>query len=775
MDNTFLKLIEEYNVEIPIIQRDYAQGREEKKDLRTAFIKDILEAIENNKKLELDFIYGPVNGNIFSPLDGQQRLTTLYLLHWYLAQKEGKTIEDLKKFRYKVRTATQEFCNALLDENKGGQITLGDSPKKEILDASWYFSIWDYDPSIQGMLNMLDTIHEDIKKKKCNDLYKKLEDNKSITFNLLITNTFGLEDEIYMRMNARGIPLTPFENFKAWLQGYVSEKKLLKDSKNWKKEKETSWFSKLDKEWTDLIWRKCSQDNDKEKLFDQYFLTFFKGMAQFSIANSIQDKDDNRKGWIQDLSDKNKIISLREYEDIKCFDKEILEDIFETLDYISKNKGSVILKGFYFEEENDVFTSFIDKQEYKDKILFYALIKYLKNHDWKIDNEDKNYNQYKRVVRNLVENTNISNENFINAIQSVNELAEKSNDFLENIVKGEINSFSKEQVKEEILKAELILKENIWLKTIIDIEDHALFNGEIAFLLLKLDEKEENLLNISENDYRDFKKNTELSKKLWYENGAVNFNSKQVQLLIRTLLCMGFPLHGETDLSNKRWSWKNLFRKKEFRKAILKLLSEIKEGSINESGLRDILENKIIRYQEYNNEHSDCRSYLIKQDILLHKPYIWSWREDKAEIREFRTARALYKRYFIFPERGEFYNSVKRILLEKDITNENNIVIIEEDGLWGKLLVKIKIKNVEINICLEKGAGNSLLTVGILDIDNKEIKLDIQAKLKEFYSEISLSWSCYRLEDNWEENKNNPEKYANELIEIYNKINEITL
>ena len=84
---------------IPIIQRDYAQGRanDDVRQIRESFIKKIFKVLGNDSsKLELDFIYGSlerpkdialkkVDYENFVPLDGQQRLTTLFLLHWFLA------------------------------------------------------------------------------------------------------------------------------------------------------------------------------------------------------------------------------------------------------------------------------------------------------------------------------------------------------------------------------------------------------------------------------------------------------------------------------------------------------------------------------------------------------------------------------------------------------------------------------------------------------------------------------------------------------------------
>ncbi len=85
---TFWQLANQYKIEIPIVQRDYVQGRNEAKhkEVRDKFIDDLFNCLtRNNKPIDLDFIYGKVHDDAFIPIDGQQRLTTLFLLHWYIA------------------------------------------------------------------------------------------------------------------------------------------------------------------------------------------------------------------------------------------------------------------------------------------------------------------------------------------------------------------------------------------------------------------------------------------------------------------------------------------------------------------------------------------------------------------------------------------------------------------------------------------------------------------------------------------------------------------
>ena len=78
-------------IAIPIIQRDYAQGRQDPdvNRIRSCFL-DSLYAAVTEKPITLDFIYGNIDDKgIMTPLDGQQRLTTLFLLHWYAARKQN--------------------------------------------------------------------------------------------------------------------------------------------------------------------------------------------------------------------------------------------------------------------------------------------------------------------------------------------------------------------------------------------------------------------------------------------------------------------------------------------------------------------------------------------------------------------------------------------------------------------------------------------------------------------------------------------------------------
>ena len=82
------------NVLIPSIQRDYTYGAQTEDtdkvlDNLLQNIENVLfgtrQDVESLPELTLNFVYGYMQDDVnYVPLDGQQRLTTLYLLHLYL-------------------------------------------------------------------------------------------------------------------------------------------------------------------------------------------------------------------------------------------------------------------------------------------------------------------------------------------------------------------------------------------------------------------------------------------------------------------------------------------------------------------------------------------------------------------------------------------------------------------------------------------------------------------------------------------------------------------
>jgi hypothetical protein len=169
---SFISMFERAGIqrlEIPIIQRDYAQGRPDvgAKRIRENFLGVLHRALTDGDQVSLDFIYGEIAGGVMTPLDGQQRLTTLFLLHWYVAARanvlDGDS-ESLRRFTYETRYSSRDFCAKLVAQRPTFPIA---RLSEWIRDQSWFFGAWRHDPTIQSMLVVLDDIHELLRGSDC--------------------------------------------------------------------------------------------------------------------------------------------------------------------------------------------------------------------------------------------------------------------------------------------------------------------------------------------------------------------------------------------------------------------------------------------------------------------------------------------------------------------------------------------------------------------------------------------------------------------------------
>jgi hypothetical protein len=259
-------------IEIPIIQRDYAQGRDSEAvaRIRAQFLDAIHNAVTNDgSPLSLDFIYGDVIDGTLRPLDGQQRLTTLFLLHWYLAWRADRLEQEQgwKRFEYATRPSARRFCACLVVSTPPADARL----REWFEDQHWFLYSWQHDPTIQSMLRMLEAIHERFTKDEgftkadCVKAWNRLVDreNPAISFQLLPIENMGLTEDLYIKMNSRGKPLTPFENFKARFE------QILEVSCP---ERIEEFALKVDGVWADLLWRfRRGTENSVDDAFLHYF------------------------------------------------------------------------------------------------------------------------------------------------------------------------------------------------------------------------------------------------------------------------------------------------------------------------------------------------------------------------------------------------------------------------------------------------------------------------------------------------------------------------
>lgn len=502
----------EGNIKIPLIQRDYAQGRPSKKvtSIREKFVKDLYNSIITNTRFNLDFVYGATDDKRFIPLDGQQRLTTLFLIHLYLDGLRGEQIEKLKfLFTYETRDSSRLFCEKIVAnryelfsiESLSGKVNSNGKvvkpiPSSVIRDQAWWLNRWNADPTIDGMLRMLDTIDSIFFKnweKAATNLFSV--DHNTILFQFLKLEDFYDPDDLFIKMNARGLPLTEFEIFKGKWMEQIENFYAPVEVKDMK--------SLIDVSWTDFLWPLRKQRPGLKNIdpFFQNILKLIIGNSSASFSIKGMDFDILFEANKKELS-----FSYGKYveEYNVVFNKDMLDRIKEELDVMCnpdsiftkfrtngiKNEGWIDLEKewkFFVIQDRDN-----NNPNYKGRVFLYALSRFS---SLITSTNDSEVNQWARLIRNLVENNRFDSSNdVVKVIQDidvilvelvayckVNQGLSRVNDWVAQNTftpKGFTNS----QWEEERIKAEL-RRDSAWNIEITEAERHPYFDGKISFIL----------------------------------------------------------------------------------------------------------------------------------------------------------------------------------------------------------------------------------------------------------------------------------------------------
>lgn len=471
---------------IPVIQRDYAQGRQSAQEIRQQFLHTLEQALcqENiTAPLDLDFVYGSLENDSLSVLDGQQRLTTLFLLHWFLAGKEKQgesfrqrfTRNGKSRFSYQTRTCAAEFFDALAtaDPTRYNFGSAATPINKQLIDSPWFYLSWQQDPTVASCLTMLCAIQQ----RFCSppgDLFQRLCDheNKRIVFHYLNLENFGLSDDLYIKMNARGKALTDFENFKAWLSGRISQ---------WP---QAEIFSlRLDQQWTDLFWQRQS----KELSFDTLYLRFFMRMA-FLLACGQSDKSANALteddvAWFRLLRDAQSTFSPLEFEHHNAFSTDELAKIKKVLDYFCSDRASPAAHA--------LLTRFITTSDYLVQAQFYALTLFILTQD-NDDGEALRLQRWQRITNNLLHTMRLDYiDIFVRVLAGLNASVPYARNLYSELAQAQQrwqaalgrHSESNEQWTEEIFKVGLITQDAGWETAMTHAESHPYLQGRIRGLL----------------------------------------------------------------------------------------------------------------------------------------------------------------------------------------------------------------------------------------------------------------------------------------------------
>lgn len=475
----------EGGIVIPKLQRDYSQGRKDAKasTVREAFLEDLFTA----KVKSLDFIFGTRHEEekCFIPIDGQQRLTTLFLLLLYkhkvlLAANDNLKSETeknlLTRFTYDTRRAARDFFHAIVNESwtiveRPGTHT--DDISYNLKNSNWFMDYWQYDPTVSACLNMLDAIHC-----KVSDQHSQYPNLESIKFFLYDMDAYNLNENLYLKMNSRGKPLTPFENIKASIEELLDGDQFkalpfpvcerAEDKSAHGYSFKDAWSFHIDRAWTNLFWQAYSVKTDKH--FAQFICRFIAGAYQ--IYKTTEDKDETDKlmdGLCIELNDD----SFVDFQSIKTAvtytNVEALTNMAQALLGLSFNGWKDSTQSTWNEQIKELDT--------------YNALTVIQGYLIGCNRPDKEH--WVRFCWNMAENyVRNSSDNYIRFCQLLQKINNAMQDQTATLAQWMIDNakyFDNEQYKEEVDKAQVIKKHGLVVQ-IIEAEGYAFFKGSIRFL-----------------------------------------------------------------------------------------------------------------------------------------------------------------------------------------------------------------------------------------------------------------------------------------------------
>lgn len=563
----FKKLINNYIIYVPEFQRNYLQGDDSNESIkykRDRLLDDIFDCIKSqSKSMDLGFIYGRVEesykGNLFYPYDGQQRLTTLYFLYLliYFKFKIYDEIDSIKKkLSYQTRISTNRFIESflswILDSKEKDNIYNDFWNKNEkdlkgfIMNQDWFMMTeWNYDVSIINMLSIIVEISGRIKE----NLGDKTEivnfidkdENNPFQFDFIYVDDISKSDDLYIKINARGKALSPFENLKSDIDEY------------WNNEDKT----KLDAEWTEYVWNQLDEnDKNKEKSFDNsfynllsniFYLQYLVDLDQNNINDKILIEIENKykkgivdKEWITEKLCHVSCPMISSFLDamtgpFKSIKDEQIESvnrkIFGLGDYQNNNGQNKI-------ERADLFEVFV---------YYYSVSSLFTENDMEFTDKRNLLNEIEIVTNRIIENQRPyldSPTNLVKALKSVKVLIDNSieshgvykfflsidNDTKESIRDG----LMKEQVEEEILKAKLIDKDSRYVDLFDKSYKELKNKGQLGFIFYLIkDNNDLSKIRVEDVPYESFEKT--LNQIISIQNFIIG-EFTNYELLLRAIL-----------------------------------------------------------------------------------------------------------------------------------------------------------------------------------------------------------------------------------------------
>lgn len=377
---------------IPRFQRGYRWGRQEIEEL----LKDILDFADKNFKDNTFYCLQPlvvskVNENTFRVIDGQQRLTTIYLLIQYLKRHDDSGVDINLNFSIEYMSRNQNSYSSktflenegFKEENDSNTDFYHMSKAYEIIE-NWCLK------NLKGYLLKFLTVIFETKIDKDPSIRFIWYEIGDFSFDSIITkNSISEKEEIdlFTRLNRGKIPLIDAELIKALL---LQSDRCLEN----KNKLAGIQLQKIAQEWDDIIknlshdsfWFFLSKNEDINKFNRiQYFFEIL--ADKWNLEHNFKIKNTDRF-WIYLIFEKyfnylNKDLDYSNYESVKIIWSSIKE-VFQVIQEWYNNHIIFHYIGYLIRFSNVTIPQLIESYLKQDRDRF---IKYLKD---EISNTIKN-------------------------------------------------------------------------------------------------------------------------------------------------------------------------------------------------------------------------------------------------------------------------------------------------------------------------------------------------------------------------------------------------
>ena len=444
-----ISFLESHAIAIPAIQRGYVHGENTPKAKETlgnfiSCFRSLMSADEKDAPFSLDFTYGVEDHGAVIPIDGQQRITTLWLtylfcVHRFCPEQEKEAhLSRLRRFSYLGRTSANAFCRELCQSSENYNAILRFREKPRESDGGIQGECGE-DSTVASMRRTLSALGEALTAETSWENCLRALRNTVFEYVDIRQDAGDVDaEELYVKINARGRTLTQWEN----LKGKVSDVSDNDTSRIFKDE-----IEKL----SDRFYANHS------KLPDDAFFALLARLTDYVLCE-YEKGDNGRRPNLSALADAGfrsheaapKYVPLEEF----CLEKtasQIIQPALRMIKWALDNPEAVL---WYWKSDRSAAESLFSPKNANERDFSLVMFEYFRKYENGVGLTRDN-GQALRFVANVLENAERGNESErFNRVRRLKDILGKCPSLYdENMSVVPVDNRLDEQIAEEAAKA----------------------------------------------------------------------------------------------------------------------------------------------------------------------------------------------------------------------------------------------------------------------------------------------------------------------------------